>query len=104
MPSLFWRPREIFLVEFCGLLSKRLRIPPTLVRHNCKFLGGAVRDCFKELMVDLLSRSRSERGRRNHRIPHPYEKAQEEQCRKQKLPGDRKSTRLNSSHVAISYA
>src|SRR5690606_39625999 len=93
---------------FCPFLSSRTRRPPSatlfpyttlfrslLPRHRPPALGGAHRAVGDRLLVDLrcavLDHLLGTHGMGADRLPY-------------QLPRDRKSTRLNSSHVKTSYA
>src|SRR5699024_11575886 len=60
--------------------------------------------CFQQTNPTLLGKNDERGGHRNTKTPATNHNSPNLRARNHRLPQDRKSTRLNSSHVSISYA
>src|SRR5690349_25010948 len=89
---------------FCSLFFLMIRRPPrstlfpytTLFRSGGRVAGQGDRAAFSSTVADDVPRDRRHEPADRGRVPQPLHRVDQE--------GDRKSTRLNSSHVEISYA
>src|SRR5690349_23192940 len=88
-----------------------IRRPPrsTLFPYTTLFRSACLREVRQGRRLAALWHSRLQDGEGHHRPPRGADGSRGRhlplrQGRRRQHPGDRKSTRLNSSHVEISYA